>query len=426
MPDDPTQPDVQPEPQFFSQHTPLTFNSLPKTIINSPTPPVADFNEVESVTEPAAEDFVVVQDIEPTTQPIGQSVPPISPAQPMNIPDASTTTPVGPGGPVSQFPIKPKMKKSLLIAIISVLVVVLLGSSSALAYKFWYQNPQKVVTDALVHAMAAKSVAYVASLSSDSSASKFKFEFTGQQLNASGSIDAKLIYSTADKNYAINGSGLIDNSGDFYFKIEHLGDITTILKSYSTNSAAVDKLVTKIDGTWIKISSSDLNGLSASAAKGKTCVNDAVDKVRNDKATSGEITDLYSKHPFIIIDKELGTKDGNLGYSLKSDTVATKAFATGLLNTSIYKQLHGCDSSFTINPENVTTTATASMPVVEMWVSTLGHQMKSLTISDKSTDGTTTVLGSFTPTFNQVKTITAPANSISLSQLKTDFQNLSK
>lgn len=433
MPEEPTKPDEQPEPLVFTQHTPPTFTPT-NYDSDSSVQPDAEVSDEPMVIEPVDDDLMVIsQDVEPstepTTRPTAQPVPVFTPESTSfpisSIPDISSELSEPSSVTVSQPFIKPKRKKGLLIGLIVTIAVVILGGGSALAYQFWYQNPNKVVTDALIGAVTSKSVSYVGSLNTDSGTAKFKVEVTGQQLGETGNMDAKMTLTSGSKDYVLNGSVIIDEPGDLYFKVENLTNLSPVYEALTDSSSVVDKLVAKIDGTWIKISSKELSGVSSSAAKSKTCINDAVDKFKGDKAALSEISSLYQKHSFIIVDKQLGTKDGNLGYSVKTDSAAAKAFAIGLEDTAIYKQLNGCDNTFIINPDKFfdQKSTSTSGGTTEMWISTLGHELKKLTISEK-TDQNSTVEISIATTFNQAKSAKAPTSSIGLSQLTTDLQAL--
>ncbi|MEP7205103.1 MAG: hypothetical protein ABI716_02830 [Candidatus Saccharibacteria bacterium] len=428
MPDEPSLSDNQSEPQPEQpRYEPRPYqnsNVLPVM----PASPILGDSQATPFVEPTADEYVVAaQDVEPSTQPITPPAPIEVPVRPMNTLDMSAEAPVT---PVPQSFGQPNKKKRLIVAIIAIVSLGLLSGGSALAYNLWYQNPQKVVTDALMNAVTSKSVAYVGTLSGTDGATsptKYKIEVTGQQLNATGNVDAKLTLSSGGKDYTLNGSALIDPSGDLYFKIEHLTDVIAPYKEFLGNSALIDTLITKVDGVWIKVSSADLADFSASTAKSKTCINETVDKFKNDKAALSQITNLYNKHKFVVVDKELGTKDGNLGYSIKTDKVATKAFVAGLPDTSIYKQLHGCDDTFVISSDDLTTTTASSSSTsestFELWISTLGHELRKVTTSSKADDNSA-IDGSLNFTFNKAQSVKTPASSTTLSQLKTDIEAL--
>jgi len=433
-------PDEQNEPTPAQETTPNDFTYVEEEPSTSSTDLAEESTEAVTPTatseQPAwaqpAHTFTAVSPTETETptspQPFAASPTPPQPSFGANSssPVPLTTDPLAPQTP---FTLKSPKKKGLLIGII-IVIILLLGAGAVFAYRFWYQNPEKVVTDAITHAITAKSVIYTGNLAVDNDQAKVKVAVTGKQADATGALDATATISAAGAHYIVKGSALIDKSGDLYFKFEHLDDIVNELKKQvigssadSTVSSLIDQLKSKIDGTWIKVSSSDLKDFSDSYATTKTCLDNAVKTFQTDKSAAKQVTDLYKQHQFITIKKELGAKDGSLGYELTGNDDASKAFAKGLENTKLYKQLHNCDSSFTINADDLTTSTDSSdKSTVTVWVSRWTHEFTKATIDDTS-DGTTTNL-SIEPTFNQPVTVTAPAKSITLKQLESDITNL--
>jgi hypothetical protein len=331
-------------------------------------------------------------------------------------------TPPADSGVVSDSEqVNKKTKKPLIIALIIATILAVLVGGSSLVYGLWYQNPNKVVTDALINVTTAKSSTYIGTINVNSNGTKADIGLTAKQIANTGSIDTTVNLTMPDKTLSLNGSVLVDSTGDLYVKVEKLAAIVAEFKDQigmfasSTQSATLDQLVAKIDGNWIKVSNTDLNSISSTAATTKTCTSDALNKFQNDKAAISEVTDLYKKNSFIVIDKELGVKDGSNGYAIKSDQTALKAFLESLKTTKIYTTLHGCDSKFTIDTSSIATSLPDSKnSTLELWVSSWSHQITKLNFNDTGSDGTTTAI-TITPTFNQTVQITTPKSSITLS-----------
>jgi hypothetical protein len=226
---------------------------------------------------------------------------------------------------------------------------------------------------------------------------------------------------------------LMDKSGDVYFKVSGLDKIAPIaestvgVKDNSLTSSSIDKFVQKVDGTWIKISSEDLKSFSSSYADSKTCLNSTLAKYKNDLGAMNEVADLYNKNQFITVYKNLGQKNGSLGYTLRTNNVTAQSFAKGFVNTKIYKTLHDCDSSFTISDSfvnaNISET-TNNDGDFNLWVSEWSHQITKIEFA--KTDKTSTINAVILPTYNQLVTITTPQTSIGLNELQayaTDVYN---
>lgn len=327
-------------------------------------------------------------------------------------------------------PEKPKWfkQKKFIIGIAVAVILVLIGGGSVFAYTT-YQSPKKVLTDAVVNAFTSKTVMLTGDMSVESKDLKVSVTISSKFAEATGSVDAKLKVTANGKDYSINGSGLVDKNGDLYFKVEKLAGIVAELKStlgisqFSSQSEAIDKLVAKIDGTWIKVSSDDLKTYSEESAASKTCINDTIKKFKGDKAALTEVTDLYTKNPFILIDKELGQEKGSFGYQLKGSSKNLKTFLVGLNETKFYKALVDCDESFKIDTSDISTTDEIDKnSTFKIWVDVWSHQITKIEAND-TTDGTTTKL-TILPKFNQSVSVTAPATSITLTELQEYIQDL--
>jgi hypothetical protein len=307
-------------------------------------------------------------------------------------------------------------------------LVVILAGGSVFAYNA-YQDPQKVVSDSVVNAITAKTAIYTGNLSVDNKDIKVAVTIKSKLVGATGSLDADLSITASGKTYKISGSGLVDESGDLYFKVDHLASVIDEAKTSigipqnSAASIAIDKLVTKIDGTWVKVSSNDLKQYSEETAASKTCINDTVKKYKDDKAAIKEVTDLYTKYPFIVVDKNLGQVNGSFGYQLKESGSNLKSFLDGVKNTKIYDSLHDCDKTFVIDTKGMSTKDEVDKNgTIKLWVDVWSHQMTKIELKGDS-DGTKSSL-TILPKFNQPVSITAPATSISLTQLQTYIQEL--
>lgn len=364
----------------------------------------------------------------PTTSPFVSplpSTPTVSPtmSEPFAMPPEEDRPFTSPN--LSSLPPKPK-RRGLFVGGIIAAVLVVLGGGSALAYNFWYQNPQKVVTDSIINAMTAQSVAYTGTLSATGD-TNLKVTMTGANTLAASSFDATGTFTLGGKEYTVGGSLMADTkAGDFYFRVK---DVDTLLKDVRSSIAPAeqglfDQFVAKVNNQWIKVSASDLASVSADASKAQTCTSDAIKKVQNDKSYINEVGTIYQKQPFITIDKQLGSKDDSLGYSLSIDDAKVKAFDGDLKNTRVFKLFQTCDPSLSIDQsDSSTTSSSSSNDKVELWVDRWSHQITKLTVDSKQDSMTASFL--LQPKFNDKTTIiTTPKTSTSLKQLSKDITDL--
>lgn len=327
------------------------------------------------------------------------------------------------------------LPKKITFLIITLIATTLIGSTLVGA-DLWYQNPKKVLNDSIINAFMAKTSIYNLKLDITnevglSGESNFNVQLTAKQINATGSLDADFTVTMEGEKYTIGAEALFDDKGDFYFMVKDIKSIVDKIKKdygyiYLTPdmSSAIDKIVAKIDGTWVKVSSDDLSTYSEDLKKSKECVNNALNKFKNDKAVASEVKTVYEKHPFIVVDKELGFKDGNFGYEVKGSNQNLKDFLDGFKETTLYKELNSCDGSIEFDTTDMDTSEDISedAPTVELWVNPWSHRIGQINVKDNddNSDSSLTVLMQYDKKFE----ITAPSEYISLSDLQSYVEEL--
>lgn len=321
----------------------------------------------------------------------------------------------------SDAPVPPKKsKKSIIIAVIIAGVMVILFAGAALAYNFWYQNPNKVVTDAIMNASTAKSVIFtgIIDVTGDQ---KVKIEFNGSGKDSGGLMNVKATFSVSSRQVIVDGAALVDQHSNLYIKIKDAKAlVTSALGGYGT---AFDDIVTKIDNKWVKITTDDLSEYSTETKNVKKCIDETYAKFKDDKAAISEVTNVYKANQFIVIGKTLPSQNGSLGYEITFDDAKSKSFASAFTQTTIYKQLHECDSeSFpaTYKPSN--DTPVDNEGTTQVWVSRFGHEITKF-VTDVDNDGTKTHV-SIETLFNKQVTIDTPTEFVTVDELKQDIENL--
>lgn len=376
-------------------------NDSPKTD-NSTTPNPSPANEPTWRSGP---DTIV--DREPATD-AAQSVEPAEPvAQPVAAPQMITSS--------------RRMKKPLILAIAAGAVVLLLGSTAA-AYQFWYQNPDKVVTDAITKALNAKTMTYTGSIDTMGETT-VKVALNGSFNDSATANAAKITISSGAVSINVEGEAQTHKNGDLYVKIKNAKDLTKSLLSSSgmaSSNQALDTFVAKIDNKWIKLTAKDLDGQTDTTTT--SCISDTLNKLQNDTATRREVTDLYAKQRFIVVKQSLGEKNGSLGYQLDVDNTKAKAFVTDLKKTKLYAAVQKCDKKFTLDEKDITKDDKDTTGTLELWADKWTHELTKVNAMVSDKDGKATVV--VEPTFNKPVTITAPTDVMTIDQLKQEFTNL--
>lgn len=319
-------------------------------------------------------------------------------------------------------------KKRTTLVIVVVIFIALLAGGAAYAYKAVYQSPDKVLSDAVMNLVSAKTMTYSGTLTSGDAETKINVSFNGgvDGTTADANIDATLKSGSTTIEMPVSFVGQRDT---FYFKLSNLKKLETLFLPFLTAGGAnssdqkqIDKLISSIDGQWYKVMPSDLNE-SGSSKQTNTCVSNVIDKIRTDKTTQNEIKSVYKKYPLFTVEKTLGSKDGSLGYQLDAATTQqANEFMQGLKDTSVYSALVKCDSSLKslFNADTATPTAAdTSKTTVDVWVSRWSHQITNVTMNDVSSHTNLT----FVPKVGDGTSITIPSNAKSITDLKKQFMS---
>jgi hypothetical protein len=355
---------------------------------------------------------------------------------------ATTEVPVVPTPPTQNVPFgqPKKSKKAIVVGLVIAGLLIVLGGGSALAYT-WYQNPEKVLTDSLINAITAKTTIYTGTFEANGGDSTgVKVTIDGNNTSDASDLNATAVFSFGATQFTVKGSTLFDKKGDLYLKVGNLDAILAPLLAGAPTSFSqkIDTFVKKINNKWIKIDSESLDDFSSSqdTKKVQECIANVKQKFYTDKTIRDEVTNLYRKNTFVKIDKTLGTKDGNMGYVLKADNSAGKAFVKGFRDIALYKSLQGCDKSFTISDEDMNSVLGENNMLtgsLEVWVSQWGHEITKVHAESKmKVDEATNIPGmssaNFTfdlvPVFNKGATVSTPKDAIPIKDLEEDIMDI--
>lgn len=317
---------------------------------------------------------------------------------------------------------KPGKRKKIMIIVLIILLVLVGGG--AVAYKLWYQNPEKVISDGIVHALQAKTTTYTGSLDVATGVAKVKVALNGNYKTGAQDVNADVTISMGNIDYKVKASVLVDDKSDLFIKVANLDAITAPMRVSIPESAqgSFDELVAKLNDRWIKISAEELATFNQGAAKSQACINNVVQQTENHTSLQQEIEELYKKNKFVIVSEQLGEKDGSTGYVLSVDQAKAKVFVADLKNTEAYKTLHDCDESFTISDTLFEKPSEGPTVRTEVWVSTFTHQITKVSFSTTSSESDVTSKVEVNPTFNGDVTIKTPEQSMTLKQLQADFE----
>ena len=322
---------------------------------------------------------------------------------------------------------KPKSKKKLAIIISSIVIgfLLLVGGGAALAYNLWYQNPDKVIGDALMNLATAESATLKGSLSGESDGTSLDLTFdarannTGAQGTLNGTIDAE------DGSVDVSGEVISLSGADVYIKLDDTQQTFTQLLSSSgtpVDTSGLTDFFNGLDGQWIRVSADDLGTVDEEAAKVQECFGTLEVKVREDRALLDEVGQIYRSNMFIVVDEELGSRDvegvASLGYRVSVDVETYNAFVGAFEATALYDEIKACNEDF--NLENVRLEAEdVQETTIEVWISQWTHELTELSLT--STDETAPATLKVNTAFEATEEVIAPADSKTLEEVYEEF-----
>lgn len=366
-------------------------------------------------------------------QPAQTSPPtPVTPVAPTTVtPQPIEPVPVGGLAPQPQ---KKSKRKLIIIGAIVAGIIAILGAGSALAYNLYYQNPQKVVTDALMSVANAKSMTYAAGIDFTSTSASTPVSVTvdlngGTASNKSAVTTADITVTVEDQTFTGSVETVIGEDQRIYVKANDLentvADINTALESTAYAGYDIAELfpntIETLNDNWVEI---DLASLDEDTFKeydeAQVCIQGVLTRYEEDDSYGKEVADAYKANQFILTPESLGSRDINgvasLGYRLDFDKEKLKAFATQVQDTKFIKELNECDDSSSFKPEDIEDVFETSGDTTtryELWAARFGHELTLFTASAESKEGEYKLGINFSPNLNATPEVTIPTNAIS-------------
>ncbi|MFZ1801654.1 MAG: hypothetical protein WAW62_01200 [Candidatus Saccharimonas aalborgensis] len=288
-----------------------------------------------------------------------------------------------------------KSRKKLIIGIVAgVSALILAGTGTALA--LIYQQPEKVVSDAIMNLMSARVVQSKTTITSNwkvdgGESGTFTIKRLTFDSRAStqslADENAEVEFTWDGKDYTTKGAAYVADSGDIYFKLSGIKEILSKLASkYTGNPSLPQKAqddLDKIDGKWAKYTLQEMKTDAPDAAKTYSCLIDAYKRIGRDKAATEEIKKLYLAHPFMKLSGTTKNKDGLNGYEITIDKAKASDFSTAMKTTAYFKAVDACNpstealSSASGVDQAMTVDSMPDLgPTVTLWVDPWSHTLR--------------------------------------------------
>lgn len=335
----------------------------------------------------------------------------------------------------NSMPMRPKKKKTgLIIGVVLGVIVLIAIVSAALVYFLWWQNPEKMVTDAVSNAVMSKKMTANGKVVVDMR-DQGKIELNVKTATDSGkskaNIDAKLDIKGVEKNISLKGDVILDSDGTIYVKINNFKDLYGTLLEVVMESSSGGKMsraqietyrdqtlrkmsseIDKMGNTWMKISPDEIGDEYK-------CGIDALKKIQSDESVRKELAQIYQKNSFFTIkDSKISDRNGGRGFELQGDNSKLSKFSDELKNSSAGKALSKCGKSNSYKSSESSSIDTASLKV---WVDRSSHELKALELKGDSKKVSVEI--SFDIDVNKSEEIKIPSSAESLKEFIEGFMS---
>ena len=333
-------------------------------------------------------------------------------------------------------PMQPKKKKTgLIIGIVLGVIALIAIISAVLVYFLWWQNPEKMVTDAVSNAIMAKKMTADGKVVIDMR-DQGKIELNVKTATDSGkskaNIDAKLNVKGVEKNIPLKGDVVLDSDETIYVKINNFKDLYgTLLEIVMESSSggnlsrsqietyrdqALEKMSSEIDkmsNTWMKVSPDEIG------SEYKCGIN-ALKKIQSDESARKELAQLYQKNSFFTIkDSKISDRNGGRGFELQGNNKSNSSkFEEEFKNSSVGKALSKCGKSNGYKSSESSSIDTASLKV---WVDRSSHELKALELKGDGKKASVEI--SFDINMNKSEEIKVPSDAESLKEFVEGFMS---
>lgn len=295
-----------------------------------------------------------------------------------------------------------KKSKTGLIVGIAIGVASLIIIAIVLVFFLWWQNPKKMVADAVFGALVAEQLSTEGQATLNYQQTQVDVKFSGHKHknDYAGVVTIKVKPDGIDKEFELKVNGVLDNNGTIYFKADDLDKVVNSAidayvdslygdsygYSYYMDANAtkqeirtrIDPLVQEINNQWVKIDTKTINDDDNQETK---CVSEAFDQFRKDPQQIRELVSLYKEHEFLIINNQRSGNNGSTGFEidLRSQQAREKmksfgqAFETSTLGKRLAECTDGSSSSDSQSSEDLFDENDEASLVI--WVNTWTHSL---------------------------------------------------
>lgn len=309
---------------------------------------------------------------------------------------------------------KQPANKKVLVGVITAVVLAVLVAAAIVLYNVWYQNPNRVVLDTLSNLSKTTEANFDAKMAVKADNADVAISLKGGSADGQMSGDAEVNMKTSSKSGEVDiklGADVItetkDDKSTVYFKVNDLDKVVDDLLEKSVDSnvekykkygypesslqrmressltqahTKIDPIVKLVNNKWIKT--------SADKNESTSCYADAYAKLHDDKSIRKEVLNTYKEHPFMHVDKKLGSEKGSLGYQFSIDEEAADKFSESIKDTDFGKTIKECGKSSKYKSSTSSSSKSKDSdekPVVEIWSNRWTHKLSKVSVTGSTT-----------------------------------------
>lgn len=335
-----------------------------------------------------------------------------------------------------------KKKVGLIIGIISGVLALILIIVAVLLYFLWWQNPQKMVTDAVMNSITSKKAVTSGKATINmGEAGKVELAITGASNDSKSKTDIDITFSTKQisSSMKIKGNVVVDDKGTLYIKASGLTKAAEVfidnyvkaqmssVGEYGSSSAQVkaqiqamkDEFMKQVRGTLLKVEDKWMKVSAEEYGEGAAqCGAEMIKKLSQDD-TRKEIASAYEKNAFLNVKTNtVEDRNGARGFEIELDKDKAKDFVSSLRDTSFGKEFSNCSNYSYVNSGNTAADVNGS---VKLWVDG-SHKLKAVGFNLSSNKRSEyKIEGVFDIDSDKSETINVPSDTTDLKDVIKDF-----
>lgn len=356
---------------------------------------------------------------EPITQPTPDDSKPSSNPQPItSAPEAEK-----PASPFEQKLASATSKKSHKGLLISIILAVIIIAAGLLVYFFWYQNPEKVVSDGVMNAIKAKTATFNGAAkytpADTETVSNLTINFNGVTNRTNTSLNLETVATINEQETNLKISTMFADTGTAYVKV---ANVDSFVEAVIGDTTDLSGMIDSVNDKWISVEPSYTGELSEEVGKAQQCLKDTLKGVADDEAIQKEIAELYGKNKFMTVGNKVADKNGSFGYQININQSTLSSFIKGLASTKFATLLNNC-SSEKVDYESLASTVSDSEDkttgTITVWVSKFGHQITGVDMTAASDNNQLHLLTDIV--INDKAEISTPTDAKSLKDVMTSL-----